>query len=178
MKNTKPVLLVEDDDVSAMAVIRVFNDLRIPKIVIHLENGEEALKYLNDNALEKPDLILLDLNMPRMNGVEFLKIIKGDAILKNIPVVMFTTSDDKRDIHDCFDLNVAGYIVKPIDPELFREMIRIVVAYWSYSEVPKRQEMHKRYNILTSMRKNQAMAEQEVIINREIFRKYGGRHDI
>ena len=177
MKNTKPLLLVEDDNVSAMAVIRVFNDLKIPKIVIHLGNGEEAVKYLSDNTLEKPDLILLDLNMPRMNGVEFLKIIKRDSILRSIPVVMFTTSDDKRDIEECFGLNVAGYIVKPVDPELFQEMIRIVVAYWSNNEVPKQQEKHKRYNILTSVRKNQVMTEREVIINREIYRKYGGHHN-
>lgn len=177
MKNTKPVLLVEDDNVSAMAVIRVFNDLKIPKIVIHLENGEEALKYLNDDALEKPDLILLDLNMPRMDGVEFLRLIKSDAVLRNIPVVMFTTSDDKRDIHECFDHNVAGYIVKPIDPELFREMIMIVVAYWSYNEMPVRQEKHKQHNMLTSMRKNQVKIRQEVIINKEIFKKYGGHYN-
>jgi len=152
MQNTKPVLLVEDDSINAMAVIRVFNDLRIPKLVVHLENGEEALKYLNDNTLDKPDLILLDLNMPGMNGVEFLKTIKGDTVLRNIPVVMFTTSDDQRDIDECFDLNVAGYIIKPFDPELFHEIIRTVATYWSYSELPKRQGNRKWYKMLTSLR--------------------------
>ena len=152
MKNKNPVLLVEDDNVNAMAVIRVFNDLSIPKLVVHLKNGEEALKYLSDNTFEKPDLILLDLNMPRMNGIEFLRIIKLDPILKSIPVVMFTTSDDQRDIDECFDLNVAGYIIKPFDRELFEEMIGIVAAYWNCSELPKRQEKHNWYKILTSMR--------------------------
>lgn len=152
MKKTKPVLLVEDDSVSAMAVIRVFNDLKIPKLVVQLENGEEALKYLSDNTLEKPDLILLDLNMPRMNGIEFLRAIKGDPVLKSIPVVMFTTSDDERDIDVCFDLNIAGYIIKPFDPGLFEELIRTVAAYWSYSELPKKHEKRNWYKILTSMR--------------------------
>jgi CheY-like chemotaxis protein len=152
MRNSKPVLLVEDDSVNAMAVIRVFDGLKVPKHVVHLENGEDALKYLSDNTLEKPDLILLDLDMPGMNGVEFLRIIKADTVLRNIPVVMFTTSDDQRDIDECFDLNVAGYIIKPFDPELFHEMVKTVATYWSYSELPKRQEKRKWYKILTSMR--------------------------
>ena len=152
MRNTKPVLLIEDDSVNAMGVIRVFDGLEIPKHVVHLESGKEALKYLNDNTLEKPDLILLDLNMPGMTGVEFLRTIKADTVLRNIPVVMFTTSDDQRDIDECFDLNVAGYIIKPFDPELFEEMIKTVAMYWSYSELPKRQDKRKWYKILTSMR--------------------------
>jgi len=152
MENTKPVLLVEDDCVNAMAVIRVFKNLKIPKHVVHLENGEKALKYLIDNTIEKPDLILLDLNMPRMNGVEFLRIIKGDTVLKNIPVVIFTTSDDQHDIDECFDLNVAGYIIKPFDPELFHEMIKTVATYWSCCELPRRQDKRNWYNILTCMR--------------------------
>ena len=152
MLNTNPILLVEDDNVNAMAVIRVFNNLSIPKLVVHLRNGEESLKYLSDNTFEKPDLILLDLNMPRMNSIEFLRIIKGDFVLRSIPVVIFTTSDDQRDIDECFDLNVAGYIIKPFDLELFEEMIRAVATYWSYSELPKRQEKRNWYKILTSMR--------------------------
>ena len=178
MKNTKPVLLVEDDSVNAMAVIRVFKDLRIPKHVVHMENGEEGLKYLNDNTLEKPDLILLDLNMPGMNGVEFLRIIKNDPVLKRIPVVMFTASDDERNIEECFALNVAGYIIKPFDTEVFEKIIRTVAVYWSCSELPKKQEMHEWYNLLTSMKQSQVITERKVKIHRDIYKKYGGRHNL
>ncbi|MFC1792685.1 response regulator [Planctomycetota bacterium] len=149
MQKSKPVLLVEDNSINVMAVRRVFNDLRIPKIVVHSKNGEEALKYLSDDTNEKPDLILLDLNMPVMNGIEFLKIIKDDSILKSIPVVMLTTSDDERDIAECFDLNVAGYIIKPFDLELFHEIIRTVATYWNCSESPNGQDKCKWHKMLS-----------------------------
>ena len=149
MQKSKPVLLVEDDSINAMAVRRVFNDLRPPKLVVHSKNGEEALEYLSDDINEKPNLILLDLNMPGMNGIEFLKIIKGDSVLRSIPVVMLTTSDDERDIAECFDLNVAGYMIKPLDLELFQEIIRTVALYWSCSELPKEQDDYKLHKVLT-----------------------------
>ena len=140
MQKSKPVLLVEDDSVNAMAVKRVFSGLRVPKPVVHSENGEEALKYLRDHGNVRPDLILLDLNMPVMNGIEFLKIIKGDSVLRGIPVVMLTTSDDERDIAECFDLNAAGYVIKPLDLKRFLERIRTVAMYWSFSELPSEQD--------------------------------------
>ncbi len=146
MQNAKPVLLVEDDIVNAMAVRRVFSDLRVPKPVVHSENGEEALKYLRDGSNGRPELILLDLNMPGMNGIEFLRIIKGDSVLRSIPVVMLTTSDDERDIAECFDLNVAGYVIKPLDGELFVETLETVARYWCRSELPDIQAPEGRYD--------------------------------
>ncbi len=86
--------------------------------------------------------------MPVMNGIEFLNIIKCDSVLKSIPVVMLTTSDDERDIAECFDLNVAGYMIKPLDLELFEEIIRTVALYWSCSELPNKQDDYKLRNVL------------------------------
>ena len=104
VQNLKPVLLVEDDDFNAMAVKRAFSHLKISHPIVHSINGEEALKYLTDENNSKPDYILLDLNMPEMNGIEFLKIIKDDPVLKRIPVLLLTTSNEKHHINECFDL--------------------------------------------------------------------------
>ena len=136
IQNPKPVLLVEDNSLNAMAVRRAFNDCEIPNQVVHLINGEEALKYLKNDENRKPGIILLDLNMPKMNGIEFLKIIKDDPVHKRIPVVILTTSNEKRDIAESFDLNVVGYMIKPVDYKDLVKIIKTIALYWSYSELP------------------------------------------
>ena len=137
MKNYKPVLLVEDDDVDAMTVKRAFKDLNISNPLVHSVNGEEALKYLHEQNHDKPCVILLDLNMPKMNGTEFLKVIKADEEMKRIPVVVLTTSTEKCDITESFEQNVGGYIVKPVDYRNFVEAIRTINLYWTLSELPR-----------------------------------------
>ena len=137
MRNSKPVLLVEDDSVDAMTVKRAFKDLKILNPLVHSGNGEEALAYLRDWSNEKPCVILLDLNMPRMNGVEFLKVVKADTDLRKIPVVVLTTSREESDIVESFQLSVAGYIVKPVDYRNFVEAIRTIDLYWTLSELPE-----------------------------------------
>ena len=136
MKNSKPIMLVEDDDVDAMTVRRAFKDLKVTNSLVHLINGEEALKYLREQANEMPCLILLDLNMPKMNGTEFLEIVKADDALKRIPVIVLTTSTEECDIIDSFKYSVGGYIVKPVDYKNFVEAIRTLNMYWSLSELP------------------------------------------
>lgn len=136
MRNSKPVLLVEDDNVDAMTVARAFKELKILNPLVHRTNGEEALEYLKDESNLQPCIILLDLNMPRMNGTEFLKIAKADDVLKKIPVVVLTTSKEERDIVESFKLSVAGYIVKPVDYKKFVETIRTIDLYWTLSELP------------------------------------------
>ncbi len=137
MKSSKPVLLVEDDSVDAMTVKRAFKELKILNPLVNKTNGEEALEYLRDTANERPCIILLDLNMPKMNGIEFLKIAKADEELKKIPVVVLTTSKEERDIVESFKLSVAGYIIKPVDYRKFVEAIRTIDLYWTLSELPK-----------------------------------------
>lgn len=137
MKSTRPVLLVEDDSIDAMTVQRAFKDLKLVNPLHHRVNGEEALAFLRQADTEEPCVILLDLNMPRMNGIEFLKIAKADERLVQIPVVVLTTSNEERDIVESFKLGVAGYIVKPVDYHKFVDTIRTIDLYWTLSEVPE-----------------------------------------
>jgi len=137
MRNCKPVLLVEDDTIDAMTVRRAFRDLNVNNPLEHALNGEEALAYLQDPANEHPCVILLDLNMPKMNGSEFLRIVKTDPSLRRIPVVVLTTSNEERDIVESFRLSVAGYIIKPVDYRKFVEAIQTIDLYWTLSELPE-----------------------------------------
>jgi len=136
MKNHKPILLVEDDRVDAMTVTRALKEINVTNTLAHVENGEEALAYLSDDTQEKPCIILLDLNMPRMNGIEFLSIVKKDDAVKNIPVIVLTTSKDEGDRLESFNLSVAGYMVKPVDYIQFVEVMKTIQTYWSLSEMP------------------------------------------
>jgi len=136
MRTCKPIMLVEDDTIDAMTVRRAFRDLNVTNPLAHALNGEEGLAHLQDPANERPCVILLDLNMPKMNGIEFLKIAKADPSLRRIPVVVLTTSNEERDIVDSFKLSVAGYIVKPVDYRKFVEAIQTIDLYWTLSELP------------------------------------------
>ena len=136
MRNLKPVLLLEDDNVDAMTVKRALKDLEVKNPLVRVLNGEQALDYLQDEANPEPCVILLDLNMPKMNGIEFLKIVKADARLKCIPIVVLTTSRADQDKFDCFDHSVAGYIVKPADYNGFLDAMKILNLYWTLSELP------------------------------------------
>ena len=136
MKSSKPILLVEDDNVDVMTVERVFRDLKIANQLVNTSNGEQTLEYLRTNGNKKPCAILLDLNMPKMNGTEFLKIVKTDEALKKIPVVVLTTSSQQRDVVESFKLGAAGYMVKSVDYGKFVETIRTINLYWTLSELP------------------------------------------
>jgi CheY-like chemotaxis protein len=134
--NSKPILLIEDDSVDAMTVRRAIKELHVSNPLVHVENGEEALAYLNNPDHERPYLILLDINMPIMNGIEFLQAAKTTPDLKLIPVVALTTSDEQEDKVDSFKLGVAGYMRKPVEYQQFVEIMRTIDAYWTISESP------------------------------------------
>jgi CheY-like chemotaxis protein len=136
MRTSKPVLLVEDDDVDAMMVRKAVDELEIAGPLTRVTNGEEALKYLRSRGNEKPCIIFLDLNMPRMNGAEFLKVVKADDTLKRVPIIVLTASKEQCDIVSSFDLCVAGYIVKPVDYERFVQALKTIDLYWTLSELP------------------------------------------
>ncbi|MGD0596913.1 MAG: response regulator [Sedimentisphaerales bacterium] len=137
MQKLKPILLVEDDSVDAMTVKRAMRDLQVNHSVIHSVNGEEAMKYLTSPDTEKPFVILLDLNMPKMNGIEFLKVIKAHPELKTIPVIVLTTSKERQDVLDSFEIGASGYMVKPVDYSKFVEILSKIMIYWNSSELPK-----------------------------------------
>jgi CheY-like chemotaxis protein len=134
MRNSKPILLVEDDNVDAKTVKRAVKELRIANPLVCKENGEEALEYLRDESDVKPCIILLDLKMPKMNGIEFLHVIKENKELKKIPIVVLTTSKECRDKIESFKLGVAGYMVKAPKYEELMEIIKTIDLYWTLSE--------------------------------------------
>ncbi len=136
------ILLVEDDELDVISVQRAFSKSNISNPVFIAENGIEALKILRgESEKAKPypldrRLILLDLNMPRMNGMEFLRELRADSRLSMLPVVVLTTSNEERDRVDAYRLNVAGYILKPVTLANFFEMMATLNSYWSMSELP------------------------------------------
>ena len=136
MRSSKPILLVEDDQVDALTVKRALKELNITNRLDIVHNGEEALTFLGNLENEKPGIILLDLNMPKMNGIEFLQIAKKDDVLKKVPVVVLTTSKEDQDKVDSFNLGVAGYMIKPVDYRKFVEVVKTIDLYWTLSELP------------------------------------------
>jgi CheY-like chemotaxis protein len=131
------ILLVEDDEVDVMNVKRAFERNRIANPLWTAGNGEEALEVLRNSDLPRERrLVLLDLNMPRMNGIEFLRRLRSDEELKLTPVVVLTTSDDERDRVEAYNLNVAGYILKPVTFLNFVEAMATLNKYWTLVEMP------------------------------------------
>jgi CheY-like chemotaxis protein len=142
-------MLVEDDTVDAMTVKRALKDLKVLNPLVRAGNGEEALVYLRDDNNVKPCVILLDLNMPKMNGIEFLKVAKADEKLRRIPAIVLTTSKDDQDRIQTFQFNVAGFIVKPVDYKKFVDAVRIINLYWTLSELPNSEQESTNANIQT-----------------------------
>jgi len=135
------ILLVEDDSVDVMNVQRAFvkNNITNP---LHIAfNGVEALNMLRgSNGKPKinptPRIILLDINMPKMNGLEFLRELRNDAELKSLSVFVMTTSNDDQDKIEAYNLNVAGYILKPLSFEKFVNAVAVLNSYWKLCEQP------------------------------------------
>lgn len=132
------ILLIEDDEVDIMNVKRAFkkNNISNPLLVAH--NGLEALEILRSNAVDapKPKIVLLDLNMPKMGGIEFLKEIRQDPELSTLSVFVMTTSNEDGDKIDAFNLNVAGYILKPLSMDRFIAAVSTLNSYWTLCEFP------------------------------------------
>lgn len=130
------VLLVDDDRIDVMSIKRALQKSRTDIPVFNARNGQEALDKLREGNLGNPLLILLDINMPVMNGIEFLKHLRSDQQLSHIPVIILTTSDEARDITNAYDLHAAGYIVKPLHFDDMEEVVKQIVAYWAACELP------------------------------------------
>ncbi|HEU0079750.1 MAG TPA: response regulator [Longimicrobiaceae bacterium] len=131
------ILLVEDDEVDVMNVRRAFKKNNIGNPLWVAGNGLEALELLRGPEIPRERrLVLLDLNMPRMNGIEFLRELRADPELGLTPVVVLTTSDDERDRVDAYHLNVAGYILKPVTFVSFVEAMATLNKYWTLVEMP------------------------------------------
>jgi CheY-like chemotaxis protein len=131
------ILLVEDDQVDVMNVQRAFDRNRIANPLYVAGNGIDALRMLRDNEVPPGRrIVLLDLNMPRMNGIEFLRELRADPHLQHTPVVVLTTSNDERDKIHAYNLNVAGYLLKPVTFVNFVEVMAALNKYWTLVEFP------------------------------------------
>ena len=130
-------MLVEDEVVEQMLLQRAFKGLNITRPLQVASTGEEAFEILRAGKNEKPCIIMLDMNLPKMNGLEFLKAVKQDESLRMIPVIMLSTSKEKKDVEESFRCGAAGYMAKPIDYGHFLEMIRAIDLYWTLSELPE-----------------------------------------
>jgi len=139
-EKTINILLIEDDEVDVMNVKRAFQKNNLNNPIQHAGNGIEALDLLRgqngQTQIELPRIILLDLNMPRMGGIEFLHELRKDELLKNISVFVMTTSNEDKDKVDAYNLNVAGYILKPLSMENFVSAVSILKNYWILCEYP------------------------------------------
>lgn len=128
------ILLVEDSETDAELTLEALKQGKLQNSVSHVKDGEEALKYLRQEApyadAERPDLILLDLNMPKLDGREVLKRIRQDDSLKIIPVVVLTTSSHDRDILESYGLHANSYIVKPVDLNSFFDVVKAINHFW------------------------------------------------
>ncbi len=131
------ILLVEDDEVDVMNVRRAFEKNHVSNPLFIAGNGLEALEMLRGDVVPKERrLVLLDLNMPKMNGIEFLEALRADADLSSTPVVVLTTSNDDQDKIDAYNLNVAGYLLKPVTFSNFCERMAALDKYWMLVEMP------------------------------------------
>ncbi|MGB5962682.1 MAG: response regulator [Coleofasciculaceae cyanobacterium] len=135
------LLLIDDDEVDVMTVKRAFKKNNITNPLYIANNGLEALTMLRGTEMPKlllgqRRLILLDLNMPKMSGIEFLRELRTDPELKSMPVIVLTTSNEEQDKVEAYNLNVAGYIIKPVTFSKFVEAVATLNKYWTLSEMP------------------------------------------
>ncbi|RUT08970.1 two-component system response regulator [Dulcicalothrix desertica PCC 7102] len=139
-EQTINVLLVEDDEVDVMNVRRAFKKANIKNPIFTASNGYEALEILRDTSDTKMPterrLVLLDLNMPKMGGIEFLQELRSDQQLRATPVVVMTTSNQDKDRLEAYNLNIAGYLLKPVTFASFTELMATLNSYWMLCEMP------------------------------------------
>lgn len=139
-EDNRSILLVDDDEVDVLRVKRAFKTINLTNPLYVASNGLEALEMLRGKesqaAIPRPSIILLDLNMPKMNGFEFLQELRADTQLKAIPVVILTTSNDDKDKVRAFQSHVAGYLIKPRTGDNFVEIMTAFHKYWSMSKLP------------------------------------------
>jgi CheY-like chemotaxis protein len=136
MSKNLNVLLIEDNIIELMKMKRTVSFLKLEHQITEAKNAEVALEILEDNN-HLPDLILLDLNMPKISGIEFLSILKNREEFSNIPTVILTTSNNQKDLEECYRIGVSGYILKPLKYDEYISKIEKVLSYWSINELNK-----------------------------------------
>ena len=135
-KEKLKILLLEDDQIEVMKLKRTIKKLGMHHELVEAQNGEDALKVLKDSS-NLPDIIFLDLNMPKINGLEFLKILKSDPVLRYLPTIILTTSNNRNDVLACYEIGVAGYILKPLKYDDYVNKIEKTLSYCGQNELIK-----------------------------------------
>jgi len=131
MNTIQPILLIEDDQVDIMTVKRGFKELGVVNKLVTTHNGEEALQYLDAPLEGLPCVILLDINMPKMNGHELLEKLNKHSVFTHIPVIMLTSSKEQQDVDNSFEKGISGYILKPVDYQQFLSSIQVLTPFWT-----------------------------------------------
>jgi len=134
LKNKLNILLIEDDRIEVLKLKRAIAEDFNNYILNYATNGTQAFTILDKNM---PDLIILDLNMPDTNGIDFLGMIKSKNKFKHIPVIILTTSNNNKDIYNCYKLGIAGYVIKPLKFEDYEIKVKAIINYWSLNEFLK-----------------------------------------
>jgi len=132
------ILLVEDNEVNVKLVEEALKKIKHPVVLESVQDGAEAISFITKKEpyenVFKPQIILLDKNMPNVNGLEFLTFIKKEEVLSKIPVLMFTTSTNPKDFETCYELGVNTYFVKPIKFDQYVELLDRIIGYWSQAQ--------------------------------------------
>ncbi len=144
MKIIRPILLAEDSAADAEMAIDALREANLANPIIHVEDGVEAMDYLlrrgrfADRPEGDPAVLMLDIKMPRMDGLEVLQHMRGDESLRRIPVVMLTSSREESDLARSWDLGVNAYVVKPVDAEQFFLAVKTLGRFWGvFNEPPQ-----------------------------------------
>ena len=134
LKSKLNILLIEDDRIEVLKLKRAIAEDFDNYILNIATNGNQAFTILDNNI---PEMIILDLNMPDTNGIDFLSLIKSNSNLKHIPIIVLTTSNNNKDIYNCYQLGIAGYVIKPLKYEEYVTKIKAIINYWSLNEFLK-----------------------------------------
>lgn len=138
MNNAVTIVMIEDDDGHARLIEKNIVRAGVTNPIVHFPNGRTAMAYLHQHQHNMGSLlILLDLNLPDMTGIDILQSLKADDVLKKIPVIVLTTTDDKREIERCYELGCSVYITKPVEYEHFAHAIRQLGLFFSVIQVPE-----------------------------------------
>jgi response regulator RpfG family c-di-GMP phosphodiesterase len=135
-KSAMNILFIEDDMIENMKFERTLSKIQSKHNIVEAKNGEQALDVLKSSQ-SLPDIILLDLNMPRMSGIEFLTILKANTHYKFLPTIILTTSENRADLLECYRIGIAGYVLKPLKYEDYEKKIKTVLEYWETNELVK-----------------------------------------
>ena len=139
MSKILKILFIEDDTIELMKFNRVLELSKYQHNVVECHNGFDAIQILTVEGMI-PDIVILDLNMPKVNGIEFLTLLKNDERLKYIPAIILTTSNNPKDIYECYRIGIAGYITKPLRYDDYVKKIQNILEYWSTNELIKKED--------------------------------------